>query len=162
IVAMDPPEHTRLRATCRHAFTARTVARLRDRAAALAHELIDAAARHETFDAVADFAVPYTLRMICALLGVPYADSDRFRRGADVGGAGVEELLRFGRLEADGASPRYGGVGVVLSGARVPAGAPVVAATVAANRDPRVFAGPHRLDLGRDPNPHLGFGLGAH
>ena len=39
----------------------------------------------------------------------------------------------------------------------------------AANRDPAVFRDPHVLDLGRDPNPHVGFGahgphfcLGAH
>jgi cytochrome P450 len=39
----------------------------------------------------------------------------------------------------------------------------------AANRDPEVFRDPHVLDLGRDPNPHVGFGghgphfcLGAH
>ena len=259
IVAMDPPEHTRLRATCRHAFTARTVARLRERATALAIELVDAAAAGGTFDAVADLAVPYTLRMICALLGVPYADSDRFRGWAEAGlattaiteaerldatgrmweyiadlvarrraepaadlisamlaagehGVGdeelviivmtalvagyettstqlpnflylllsqrdrwaelvarpelvttaVEELLRFAPLEANGASPRYARVDVELSGTRIPAGAPVVVATVAANRDPRAFADPHRLDLTRDPNPHLGFGLGAH
>ncbi|WP_346619875.1 cytochrome P450 [Blastococcus montanus] len=39
----------------------------------------------------------------------------------------------------------------------------------AANRDPEVFAEPHRFDVARDPNPHVGFGskgphfcLGAH
>jgi cholest-4-en-3-one 26-monooxygenase len=32
-----------------------------------------------------------------------------------------------------------------------------------ANFDPEVFDDPHTFDLGRDPNPHLGFGgSGAH
>jgi cytochrome P450 len=33
---------------------------------------------------------------------------------------------------------------------------------VSANRDAQVFAEPDRLDLGRDPNPHLAFGIGPH
>ena len=32
----------------------------------------------------------------------------------------------------------------------------------AANRDPRKFENPDRLDVGRDPNPQLAFGHGAH
>lgn len=32
----------------------------------------------------------------------------------------------------------------------------------AANRDPEVFDEPQRMDLGRDPNPHLGFSTGIH
>jgi cytochrome P450 len=35
-------------------------------------------------------------------------------------------------------------------------------ALAAANRDPRVFDAPDRLDLGREPNPHLAFGHGTH
>jgi cytochrome P450 len=33
---------------------------------------------------------------------------------------------------------------------------------MSANRDERVFAEPFRFDVGRDPNPHLGFGQGVH
>ncbi|MFD0536874.1 cytochrome P450 [Actinomadura luteofluorescens] len=32
----------------------------------------------------------------------------------------------------------------------------------AANRDPAKFAEPDELDFARHPNPHLGFGRGAH
>ena len=31
-----------------------------------------------------------------------------------------------------------------------------------ANRDPRAFAEPDRFNVARDPNPHLGFGIGVH
>jgi cholest-4-en-3-one 26-monooxygenase len=31
-----------------------------------------------------------------------------------------------------------------------------------ANRDPRAFAEPDRFDVERDPNPHVGFGIGVH
>ncbi|MGH3564909.1 MAG: cytochrome P450 [Pseudonocardia sp.] len=261
IVAMDPPDHTRVRAVCRHAFTTRTVARLRERAASIADELLEEAMGAGSFDGVEDFAVPYTLKMICELLGVPYDDRHRFRRWAEAGLAttaisederwqatghmwdyvaglvaarrrsprddlissmvgaqaetgsvtddelvivvmtilvagfettstqlpnfvhvlledparfrclveeqsiipcAVEELMRYVPLEANGASPRYALEDVVLSGTRITAGSPVVAATVIANRDPEVFADPHRLDLRRTPNPHIGFGVGAH
>ena len=58
---------------------------------------------------------------------------------------------------------------VELSGQAFPAGTKFLLFYAAANRDPAVFADPHRLDLARDPNPHVGFGskgphfcLGAH
>jgi cytochrome P450 len=56
-----------------------------------------------------------------------------------------------------------------LNGYRFSAGDKFLLFYAAANRDPEVFAEPHRFDLGRDPNPHVGFGskgphfcLGAH
>jgi cytochrome P450 len=51
---------------------------------------------------------------------------------------------------------------VRLAGVTIPAGAEVAALLGAANRDPAVFAEPDTFDVGRDPNPHLGFGAGLH
>jgi cytochrome P450 len=41
-------------------------------------------------------------------------------------------------------------------------GQTVYLSIAAANHDPAVFDDPGRLDLARDPNPHLGFGWGLH
>jgi cytochrome P450 len=49
-----------------------------------------------------------------------------------------------------------------LGDQHVRAGDKVVIWFSAANRDPTVFPEPHRLDLRRDPNPHLAFGTGPH
>ncbi|MFD2467127.1 cytochrome P450 [Amycolatopsis silviterrae] len=259
IVAMDPPEHTRLRSVCRQAFTPRTVARLRERATAIATELITET--DDEFDGVEEFALPFTLKMICELLGVPYDQRASFREWAEAGLAttsitederlaatgkmwdfvvelvaqrrerprndlisamlaaqtetgdvtdyelvivvmtilvagyettstqlpnflyllltdrsrfqtltedrslipsAVEELMRYVPLEANGTTPRYAVEDMVLSGTLIEAGSPVVPASAAANRDPEVFADPDRLDFARTPNPHLGFGVGAH
>ncbi|MET0134636.1 MAG: cytochrome P450 [Kibdelosporangium sp.] len=261
IVAMDPPEHTRVRSVCRQAFTPRTVARLRERATVIATELIKDALSAGTFDGNEDFALPFTLKMICELLGVPYEDREHFRHWAEAGLAttsisederwaatgrmwdyvaalvaerrqsprddltsamlaaqsdagkvtddelvilvmtilvagyettstqlpnfmyvlledrarfesltadpllipsAVEELMRYVPIEANGTTPRYATQDVVLSGTLIEAGAPIVPASAIANRDPSVFADPERLDFTRDPNPHLGFGAGAH
>jgi cytochrome P450 len=51
---------------------------------------------------------------------------------------------------------------VVLGDQHVRAGDKVVIWFGAANRDPSVFADPHRLDLLRSPNPHVAFGHGPH
>ena len=50
----------------------------------------------------------------------------------------------------------------VVAGQEVQAGERVVVYYGAANRDPRVFDDPERLDITRSPNPHLAFGSGAH
>ena len=51
---------------------------------------------------------------------------------------------------------------VELGGVALPAGTPVTLCIGAANRDPKQFADPERLDIGRTPNRHLAFGTGAH
>lgn len=49
-----------------------------------------------------------------------------------------------------------------LAGRKIRAGDKVVVFHASANHDERVFADPHRLDLGRSPNPHVSFGDGPH
>ncbi|MEV4808999.1 cytochrome P450 [Micromonospora avicenniae] len=48
------------------------------------------------------------------------------------------------------------------SGAQLAEGDLVIPSHDAANRDPRVFPDPERMDFDRDPNPHLSFGYGPH
>jgi cytochrome P450 len=72
----------------------------------------------------------------------------------------VEEMLRFESSNQLG--NRMTTRAVTVGGVAMPAGTPVTLAIGAANRDPRVFADPDRLDVGRAPNPHLAFGSGVH
>jgi cytochrome P450 len=78
--------------------------------------------------------------------------------------AAIEELMRFTQLGSGGASmARFTTEPVELSGVTIPAGAAVLPAIGAANRDPRTFADPDSLDLARsDAHGHIGFGAGVH
>jgi cytochrome P450 len=80
ILAMDPPDHTRLRRLIAKAFTARRVELLRTDTTAIADELIDAMiAQGPPADLVALFSTPLPVRVICRLLGVPPTDQHLFR-----------------------------------------------------------------------------------
>jgi cholest-4-en-3-one 26-monooxygenase len=48
-----------------------------------------------------------------------------------------------------------------LGGRRIAEGDKVVVFYSSANRDERVFTSPREFDIGRDPNPHVGFGGGG-
>jgi len=73
----------------------------------------------------------------------------------------VEELLRFdGPLET--ATERYARQDVEVAGTIIRRGELVYAVLGSANRDERQFPDPDRLDLSREPNRHLAFGLGVH
>jgi cytochrome P450 len=75
----------------------------------------------------------------------------------------VEELTRWVPLQVTADTlPRYALVDVDLPSGPVAAGEPVLLAKHAANRDPRRYVDPDRLDITRDANGHLGFGHGAH
>jgi cytochrome P450 len=90
--------------------------------------------------------------------------SDQMKRLRDEPGmikVAVEELLRFdGPLET--ATERYAREDVEVEGTIIRRGELVYAVLASANRDQRQFSDPDRLDLSREPNKHLAFGLGVH
>jgi cytochrome P450 len=72
----------------------------------------------------------------------------------------VEELIRYDSplqlFERTATEP------VTIAGYQVEPGRKIAALLGAAARDPGVFTDPDTLDVGRNPNPHLGFGMGIH
>ncbi|MEU4803890.1 cytochrome P450 [Actinosynnema sp. NPDC023587] len=76
----DPPDHTRLRKLLTPEFTMRRLSRLVPRIDEIVTERLDAmAAVDGPVDLVREFALPIPSLTICELLGVPYADRDRFQ-----------------------------------------------------------------------------------
>jgi long-chain acyl-CoA synthetase len=97
-----------------------------------------------------------------ALLALVEWPAERDRLVADPGltATAVDEFLRW--VTPIMQFRRTAAADVALGGHRVRAGDKVVLWYVAANRDPRAFHRPDRLDLRRRPNPHLAFGVGPH
>jgi cytochrome P450 len=95
---------------------------------------------------------------VLALLRHP-AQWRSFLVDGDVGAA-VDELIRYDPpLQLFERTALHD---TEVAGHPVPAGTCIAALLGAAARDPLVFARPDELDLERRPNPHLGFGAGAH
>ncbi|MBX3028252.1 cytochrome P450 [bacterium] len=85
---------------------------------------------------------------------------ERLRRDPGLLPTAIEELLRYdGPVQA---TLRVAREDVEIGGQAIEAGSLLLVGIGAANHDPDVFAEPERLDIGRDPNPHLAFGFGAH
>ena len=68
---IEPPEHTRMRKLVAAAFTPRSVEALRQPAAELARELLEPLAEAGRMELLYDFAQPYSIAVICRMLGVP-------------------------------------------------------------------------------------------
>jgi len=94
-----------------------------------------------------------------ALLRFP-GELERLRKDPSLAPAAVEELLRYdGPI---GAQVRIVQGERELHGRKLKEGERVFLMMNAANRDPRAFPDPDRVDLGRHGVPHLTFGFGAH
>jgi cytochrome P450 len=83
LLGMDPPDHTRLRATINRALTPRRVAALEPPVAELARELLGRMTSRGRGDIIADFAAILPMAVISRMLGVPAADQGRLRSLSD-------------------------------------------------------------------------------
>ncbi len=72
----------------------------------------------------------------------------------------VEESLRW--MPTDPMFSRFVAADTELAGVEVPAGAVMHLCLAAANRDPSRWERPDEFDPSRPPQPHMGFGNGAH
>jgi cytochrome P450 len=68
---LEPPDHTRLRKLVAAAFTPRSVESLREPAHELAAELLEPLAEAGDMELLYDYAQPYSIAVICRMLGVP-------------------------------------------------------------------------------------------
>jgi len=79
MLAVDPPDHTRLRRLVARAFAPTRIAALEPSITRIAHDLLDdleAAGPDAVVDLVEGFAHPLPFRVICELIGVPEGERD--------------------------------------------------------------------------------------
>lgn len=83
MLAMDDPEHARLRRLVQAAFTLRAIRGLQDRLQQETDALVSALPEGAEFVFVERVAAPYPLQVICDLLAVPEGDRDLVRKLVD-------------------------------------------------------------------------------
>jgi cytochrome P450 len=79
LLCLEPPDHTRIRRLVAKVFTPRAVTAMRPEIERWSDELLDAcrekAAETGQFELLADYAQPYSVAVICSMLGVPREDT---------------------------------------------------------------------------------------
>ena len=97
LVFTDNPDHARLRPLVNRVFTAKAVARLRPRVAQIVDELAERAWERGGMDAIADFAGPLPVRVLCDWMALPHELHDRVGPWTH----DLRALLEPGLLRAD-------------------------------------------------------------
>jgi hypothetical protein len=86
-------------------------------------------------------------------------DRKRIIEDPGVIGNAIEELLR---AYSPVTMARYVASDTEYAGCPIPEGSKVLMNFPAANRDPRMFEHPEKVDFDREKNPHIAFGVGIH
>lgn len=74
LISMDNPRHARLRRIVSGTFTPRMLRKTMDDIERVAREVVDAVARKGEIDFVWDLAAPFSLTVICDIMGIPEGD----------------------------------------------------------------------------------------
>ncbi|GAA4528327.1 cytochrome P450 [Amycolatopsis samaneae] len=103
LTGIDDPEHARYRKLLTARFTVRRMRLLTEHVEQITAEYLDAMERQgPEVDLVQAFAYPIPAVMICELLGVPFADRERFQSSAaavtDVGSSPEAQMAAYGEL----------------------------------------------------------------
>lgn len=105
-------------------------------------------------------AITNAIRLIIEAPGAFETIARQLDEAGTIGDRVIAELLRFeAPLQL---FHRWTLTDVELAGARLAAGVKVGLVLGGANRDPRRFSDPEKMDLHRSDNPHLSFGAGVH
>lgn len=75
LLCLEPPDHTRIRRLVAKVFTPRSVAAIRPAVQGFADELLDVCCQRGQFELLRDYAQPYSVAVICSMLGVPRSDT---------------------------------------------------------------------------------------
>ena len=104
MLALDDPDHARLKRLVQAAFTPRRIAELETRVQAASNELLDRLSNRKRFDLITDYALPLPVAVVSDLLGIPKADQTRFARWSHaiirVGSASLGVLLLLPQILA--------------------------------------------------------------
>ena len=77
LLCLEPPDHTRIRRLVAKVFTPKAVTAIRPTVQGFADELLDRCRERGEFELLRDYAQPYSVAVICSMLGVPRADTQR-------------------------------------------------------------------------------------
>jgi len=77
LLCLEPPDHTRLRRLVSKVFTPKAVAAMRPEIEGYSRRLLEGCRERDTFDLIGDYAQPYSVAVICSMLGVPIADTKK-------------------------------------------------------------------------------------
>ncbi|MFI6303070.1 cytochrome P450 [Amycolatopsis thailandensis] len=102
-LALDPPDHTRLRRLVSKAFTPRMVEQLAPRVGEVAKDLVFKALETGEFDLMTEVAKPLPVVVISEMLGVPLADRDRFEGWSDAMGRALDPAFLISKETVEAA-----------------------------------------------------------